>query len=87
MVSTVTTVTAVASTASTVTAATLFSMANIMGMIAAVCLIGMLATKELVSATTGTRRNVLSKTLNIGIVPLVIIFAVVTIMKVIEVLA
>ena len=50
-------------------------------------LIGLLTTRELASASYATPPQRIARFLNIGIIPLVMVFAVIVVMKVIEVLA
>jgi hypothetical protein len=75
MISTVTT-----STVSTVTLAGSFALIGIL------ILLGLLIQKELSSATTSSRFKKLDKVLNIGIAPLLIVFILVVVTKVVEVL-
>ena len=75
MISTVTT-----STVSTVTLAGSFALIGIL------ILLGLLIQKELSSATTSSRFKKLDKVLNIGIAPLLIVFILVLVTKVVEVL-
>ena len=78
MISTVTT-----STVSTVTTATL---AGTVALIGILVLLVLLIQKELASATTGTRFQILTKVLNIGIVPLLIAFGMVVFSRITEIL-
>jgi hypothetical protein len=78
MISTVTT-----STVSTVTTAALAGSVALIGILV---LLVLLVQKELSSAAVGTRFEALSKHLNIGIVPLMIAFAMVVVARIAEVL-
>ena len=73
-------------TTTTTTTAGLISVANIMGIIATVCLIGMLATKELVSANTSITGRAISRAMNIAIVPFILVFSLVVVVKLVEIL-
>lgn len=75
MISTVTT-----STVSTVTLAGSFAVIGIL------ILLGLLIQKELTSATNSTHFKKLGKVLNIGIAPLLLVFVLVVVSKMIEVL-
>ena len=70
----------------TVTAATMTGLGPLLGLIAVICLIALLITKELVSASEGPKRSFLTRFLNVGIVPLCIVFAVIVVMKVVEII-
>jgi len=84
MVSTVT-----VSTIATVTSVTSIAALGIgagVSIFAALLLIVMLTTKELVGASDGCRSRRVSRCLNISIVPLVVSFAVIVALKVFEIL-
>ena len=53
---------------------------------AVLLLIGLLTTKELVGASDGSRQRLISRCLNISIIPLVVCFAVIVALKVFEIL-
>jgi len=77
MISTVTTVT-------TVTTMLGFGMA--LGLVAVIALIVFLGVRELATASEGGRQRLLAKSLEIGIVPLIIAFAMIVAMEIVEVL-
>jgi hypothetical protein len=79
MISTVTT-----STVSTVTTAT--GMAASLGLIAVLVLVSFLVSKELAGATDHPRLRRLSRFLNVGIVPLLMVFVTIVGAKVVEAL-
>ncbi|TSA55579.1 MAG: hypothetical protein D4R38_00240 [Dehalococcoidia bacterium] len=84
MVSTVT-----VSTIATVTSITSMAALGIgagIAIFAVLLLIGLLATKELVGASDGSRQRLISRCLNISIIPLVVSFAVVVALKVFGIL-
>jgi len=87
MISTVT-----VSTITTVTSITSISSIAMLGVGASISvftvllLIGMLTTKELVGAADGGRAKLISRCLNISIIPLVVSFAVIVALKVLEIL-
>lgn len=78
--------------ASTVTVSTITTIAGVsfatgVGVFLVVLLIGFLASKELLGASAGARQQLLARSLMVGIVPLVIGFAVIVGFKVAEILA
>jgi len=77
MISTVTT--------STVTTMTGFGMT--LGLVAVIALIAFLGVRELATASEGGTRRLLAKSLDIGIVPLIIAFAMIIAMEMVEILA
>jgi len=81
MVTTVTT-----TTVTTVTTVTMLGLGFVLGLIAVVCLIALLTTKELVGAGEGPKRSFLTRFLDVGIVPLIIVFAVIVITEVVGIL-
>ena len=87
MVSTVT-----ISTITTVTSVTSITSIAAMGIgagitiFAVMLLIGLLTAKELVGASDGSRQRLISRCLNISIIPLVVSFAVIVALKVFEIL-
>lgn len=80
MISTVTT-----STVTTVTTTIGFGMA--LGLVAVMALIAFLTVRELASASEASPRRRLAKSLDIGVAPLIIAFAMIVAMKVAEILA
>jgi len=77
MISTVTT--------STVTTMTGFGMT--LGLVAVIALIAFLGVRELATASEGGTQRLLAKSLDIGIVPLIIAFAMIIAMEMVEILA
>lgn len=77
MISTVTT--------STVTTMTGFGMA--LGLVAVITLIAFLGVRELATASGGGTQRLLAKSLDIGIVPLIIAFAMIIAMEMVKILA
>ncbi len=67
MISTVTT--------TTVTTVTLFGITALLGLAAVLMLISYLAAKEILSASFSPRLQMISRRLNIAIVPLILVFA------------
>lgn len=78
---TVTTVT----TISTITTISAFGMVAVLSIAAIITLIAFLATKELVSARADGSSQRIGRFLNVGITPLLMVFAVVVILAVIEI--
>jgi hypothetical protein len=78
MISTVTT--------STVSAITTSAIAGSIILIGILVLLFLLIQKELVSSTTGTRLKTFEKVLNIGIVPLLMAFVVIVVVRVAQIL-
>ena len=78
MISTVTT--------TTVTTVTTVALAASLALFAIVVLLIMLIQKEILSVSTSTRGQTLSKILNIAIVPLLLVFVFTAVVKVIQVL-
>ena len=79
MISTVTT-----STVTTVTTMIGFGMA--LGLVAVIALIAFLGIRELATASEGGTQRLLAKSLDIGIVPLIIAFAMIIAMEMVEIL-
>ena len=79
MVSTVTT-----STISTITTTVGFGIG--LGVVAAIALIAFLCTRELAAASKDSKHRSMAKSLDVVIVPLVIAFAMIVVMKIAEVL-
>ena len=77
MISTVTT--------STVTTMTGFGMA--LGLVAVITLIAFLGVRELATASGGGTQRLLAKSLDTGIVPLIIAFAMIIAMEMVKILA
>jgi hypothetical protein len=80
MISTVTT-----TTVTTVTTATVAVIAGL-SLLAIVTLLGMLISKEVVSTSDGQRLKALSRALNVAIVPLLLGFGLIAVVKILEVL-
>jgi hypothetical protein len=78
MISTVTT--------STVSLLALSTIAGSLALIAIIVLIILLVQKELASSATGSRPKTMSRLLNIGIIPLLIAFALIVVSRVMDVL-
>ena len=78
MVSTVTT--------TTVSTVTTVALAASLGLVAIVTLLSLLIQKELVTAASGARAKALGRALNVDIVPLLMGFALIVVLKVVEVL-
>ncbi len=85
MISTVTSAVTSAVTTTTTTTASVASMATL-GAVAVILLIAFLATKELAGASVGRRFQMLGNRLSVGIAPLLMVFGMIVVMKVIEVL-
>ncbi|MBI4302907.1 MAG: hypothetical protein HY665_01005 [Chloroflexi bacterium] len=73
MVSTVTTSTV--STVSTVSTTSVMQMSATFGLMVIILLIAFLAAKELVGARRGQRRDAIARSLNVGIVPFILVFS------------
>ena len=80
MISTVTT------TTTTVTTASIAIVAAI-GVVAVVMLVSFLATRELATASEGPRFKRLGRYLNVGIIPLLMVFGMIVVMKISEILS
>ncbi len=78
MISTVTT--------TTVTTVTLFGITALLGLAAVLMLISYLAAKEMLSASSSQRLQMISRRLNIAIVPLLLVFAAIVGDKIVEAL-
>ncbi len=78
MVSTVTT--------TTVTTVTLFGITALLGLAAVLMLISYLVAKEMLSASSSQRLQMISRRLNIAIVPLLLVFAAIIGDKIVEAL-
>ena len=81
-VSTITTVTSITS----ITSIAVLGLGAGISIFAVLMLIGMLTTKELVSASEGSRAKLVGRCLNISIIPLVVSFAVIVALKVFDIL-
>jgi hypothetical protein len=81
-VSTITTVTSITS----ITSIAALGIGASISIFAVLLLIGLLTTKELVGASDGSRQKLISRCLNISIIPLVVSFAVIVALKVVEIL-
>jgi hypothetical protein len=73
-------------TISTITTIATAGLAAGLGIFVIVLLIGLLAGKELLGGSAGKRQKLLARSLYIGIVPLIICFAVIVGLKVAEIL-
>ena len=80
MITTVTT-----STVTTVTTMIGFGVA--LGLVAVVALVAFLCVKELAAASGGSSQRFLARSLDVGIVPLIIAFGMIVAMKVVAILA
>ena len=78
MISTVTT--------TTVSTVTTVALAASLGLVSVITLLSLLIQKELVTTATSPRAKVLSRALNIAIVPLLMVFILLTAVRVAEVL-
>ncbi|MCH7836045.1 MAG: hypothetical protein IH864_04190 [Chloroflexi bacterium] len=78
MISTVTT--------TTVTTVTLFGITALLGLAAVLMLISYLVAKEMLSASSSQRLQMISRRLNIAIVPLLLVFAAIIGDKIVEAL-
>lgn len=78
-VSTITTITSITSIAA-------LGLGASISIFAVLLLIGMLTMKELVGASDGSRQRLISRCLNISIIPLVISFVVIVALKIFEIL-
>jgi hypothetical protein len=78
MVSTVTT--------TTVTTVTLFGITALLGLAAVLLLIGYLTAKELLSASSNVRLQLIARRLNVAIIPLLVVFGAIVGSRVAEVL-
>jgi hypothetical protein len=81
-VSTITTVTSITS----ITSIAALGIGAAITIFAVLLLVGLLTTKELVGASDGSRQMLISRCLNISIIPLVVSFAVIVALKVFEIL-
>ena len=74
-------------TVSSVTTVSALGVSAALGVLAVVALIAFLAAKELLSASPSSRFKLLGRSLNVGIVPLIMVFGVIAITKIVEVLS
>jgi len=74
-------------TVTTVTTIAAMGFAASLSVFGVILLIGFLTSKELLSASNGVRKKLLARSLNIGIIPLLISFVVIVGLKVVEILA
>lgn len=81
MISTVT-----ATTVTTVTTTTVVGLVVALGLAAVLVLIGLLVVKELVGASQNPRARFLATTLNVGISPLLFVFSLIVVTRVLEIL-
>ncbi len=73
-------------TSTTVTTVTLFGVSALLAIAAVLMLIGYLVVKEMLSASSSQRLQLVSRRLNAGIVPLLLVFATIVGSKVADVL-
>jgi len=73
-------------TSTTVTTVTLFGITALLGIAAALMLIGYLVVKEMLSASSSQRLQLVSRRLNAAIVPLLLVFGTIVGAKVAEIL-
>jgi hypothetical protein len=74
-------------TSTTVTTVTLFGISALLGLAAALMLIGYLVARELLNASSSERLRLLGRRLNIAIVPLLLVFATIVGARVADALA
>jgi len=74
-------------TVSTITTIAALGLAAGIGVFVILLLIGLLASKELLGASSNAKGKLLARYLNISIIPLLIAFAVIVGLKVVEILA
>ena len=77
--------TIVTSSATSITTMADFGM--ILGLVVVIALVAFLCAKELATASESSSHRSLAKFLDIGMIPLIIVFAMIVIMKVVEILA
>lgn len=73
-------------TTSTVTIVTTVAIAGSLGAIAILVLLSLLVQKEMANSADGSRYQRLSRTLNLGIIPLLIVFVLIVAARVMDVL-
>jgi hypothetical protein len=73
-------------TSTTVTTVTLFGITALLGIAAALMLISYLVVKEMLSASSSRRLQLVSRRLNAAIVPLLLVFGTIVGSKVVEIL-
>ena len=59
----------------------------VLGVVAVIALVAFLGIRELATARGGSRSRFLARSLDIGIVPLIIVFAVIVVMAVVNIIA
>ena len=74
-------------TVTTVTTITAMNLATILSLVGVIMLISFLISKELLAANSGGGQKLISRSLNIGIIPLLMSFGVIVVLKVAEVLS
>lgn len=74
-------------TSTTVTTVTLFGISALLGLAAVMMLIGYLAARELLNASSSERLRTLGRRLNVAIVPLLLVFGTIVAARVAEALA
>jgi hypothetical protein len=73
-------------TSTTVTTVTLFGITALLGLAAVLMLISYLTAKEMLSASSSQRLQLIARRLNVAIVPLLLVFATIVGSKIAEVL-
>lgn len=73
-------------TSTTVTTVTLFGITALLGLAAVLMLISYLVVKEMLSASSSQRLQLIARRLNVAIVPLLLVFATIVGSKIAEVL-
>lgn len=71
----------------TVTTISTMSLVNTLSILGVILLITLLISKELLAASNGSGKKFIARTLNIGIIPLLISFTVIVGLKVVEILS
>jgi len=74
------------STVTTSTVTTMIGFGMTLGLVAVITLIAFLGVRELATASEGGTQRLLAKSLDIGIVPLIIAFAMIIAMEMVEIL-
>ena len=87
MITTIITVTTTTTTVTTVSTIAAMGLTAAISMAAIVTLIGFLSTRELAVASHSRPQQHIARFLSVGIIPLIMVFAVIVIVKIAEVLA
>ncbi len=87
MITTIITVTTTTTTVTTVSTIAAMGLTAAISIAAIVTLIGFLSTRELAVASYSRTQQHIAKFLSIGIIPLIMVFAVIVVVKIAEVLA